>query len=84
MSVGEDDGAASAPPRPWAGLGAFVGAVGVLMWLPSWGFSGFLAPVGLLCVAVGWRSAPRRWLLWLASVLNTVMLAATALVWWPP
>jgi hypothetical protein len=78
------NGTASARPRPWAGLGAFVGAAGTLMWLPSWSFSGFLGVIGLVCVAIGWRSAPRRWLLWVASVLNTVLLVATAVVWWAP
>lgn len=58
-----------------------VGAFAALLWLPSWSLSGFLAPVGLVCVAAGWPSAPRRWLLWLAFGLNAVVLAATLLVW---
>jgi hypothetical protein len=70
-------------PRPWAGLAALIGTFSLLMWYPSWSLSGFLAPIGLLCVAAGRKSAPRRWLLWLALLLNGVLLLVTALIWLP-
>jgi hypothetical protein len=71
----------SSRPRPWAALSALVGAVGLLMWLPSWSLAGVVAPVGMILAALGWRSAPRRWLLWLAFVLNGLLLLVTALAW---
>lgn len=65
---------------PWAAVAAGIGLLGLLLWLPSWSFSGFLAPVGLLCVVAGWRSARRPWLPWLALALNALLLVVT--VWW--
>jgi protein-S-isoprenylcysteine O-methyltransferase Ste14 len=65
---------------PWEALAAVIGAFGLLLWLPSWSFSGLLAPVGLLCAVRGRRSVRRRWLLWLAVALNVLLLAVT--VWW--
>ena len=62
-------------------MGAFIGGVAALTWLPSWTFSGILTPVGLICVAAGWNSERRRWLLWVALLLNALLLIATALVW---
>jgi hypothetical protein len=66
---------------PWAAVAAVLGVVGLLLWLPSWSFSGFLAPIGLLCVVVGWRSARRWWLPWLALALNALLLVVTV-SWW--
>ena len=71
---------ASAHPRPWAGLAAFVAGLAVLAWYPTGGLSGFIAPGGLACVAAGWRSSPRRWLLWLALVANVYVLIESMLV----
>jgi hypothetical protein len=73
--------AAATSPRPWAGIAALIGAFGLLMWLPSWSLSGVVAPLGLASIAAGWRSAPRRWLLWLALAANAVLLVATAVAW---
>ena len=60
-----------------------IAVAAALAWVPSWTASGFLTPLGLLCVAAGWRSAPRRWLLWLGLVFNALVLAATAALWLP-
>ena len=79
-----DSRATSTPPRPWAVLAAVIGTVGLLMWFPSGSFSGFAAPVGLFCVAAGWRCAPRRWLLWAGFLLNVVLLGMTIVLWLPP
>ena len=70
--------------RPWAGVAACIGAFAALLWVPSWGLSGFLTPVGLVCVVAGRRSTPRRWLLWLAFGVNVLVLTATVLAWLPP
>jgi hypothetical protein len=70
-----------ARPRPWAFNGAFIGAVAAFAWVPSWTFSAVLTPIGLICVALGWTSERRRWLLWAALLLNVVVLAGTALIW---
>ena len=61
-----------------------MGGYGLVGWLPSWTFTGLLAPVGLALVAAGWRSAPRRWLVWLALAQNTLLLAATIWAWFAP
>jgi len=67
-------------PRPWAGLAAFIAVVATLAWVPSGGLSGVIAPIGLACVVAGWRSVRRRWLLWLALVVNAYVLINTVLV----
>jgi len=71
---------ASERPSPWAGFAAFVAVVATLAWIPSGGLSGFVTPIGVACVVAGWRSAPRRWLLWLALVVNVYVLIETVLV----
>jgi hypothetical protein len=65
-------------------LGALIGGVAVLSLLPSWYVSGVLTPVDLIYVALGWNSEPRRWLLWVALVLNAAALIATTVVWLAP
>ena len=70
----------SARPRPWAGLAVLVAVLATLAWVPTGGLSGFIAPVGLAFVAAGWRSSPRRWLLWLALVGNAYILINSVLV----
>lgn len=75
---------ASPRPRPWAGLAAFIGGFAALLWVPSWGLSGVVTPLGLGCVVLAWRSAARRWLLWLAFGINAAVLVATVLYWLPP
>lgn len=72
--------AASARPRPWAGLAALVAFLASVTWVPTGGLSGFIAPIGLAFVAAGWRSASRRWLLWLALVVNAYVLINSVLV----
>jgi hypothetical protein len=81
MNAGSAMRAPSTAPRPWAGVAAFTGVFGLIMWLPSWTLSGLLGAFGLACVATGWKSAPRRWLLWLALAINGVLVVATALAW---
>jgi hypothetical protein len=65
----------------WARQGAFIGVVAAVVWLPSWTFSGIVAPFGLICIGVGWKSEPRRWVCWLGLVVNAVLLIGTAVVW---
>lgn len=67
-------------PVPWAGLAAVMAGLAWLTWVPSGGLGGFVGLVGLGCVAAGWRSARRRWLLWLALVANAFALINTLLV----
>ena len=70
-----------APTVTWARQGAVIGVSAALGWFPSWTFSGILAPFGLICVGLGWKSEPRRWVVWFALVVNAVVLIASALIW---
>jgi len=57
-----------------------VAVVATLLWVATGGLSGFLGLIGIACVAAGWRSTRRRWLLWLALLVNAYALVNSLLV----